>query len=261
MTGQERKPNDAGAWEPAPVKEPETEPEKEAEKAPDREKQKDRSKAIRRKALGAAAAVTTGTAVLVNGLFGNPDDMLKANDELNKPQVAYYVEEDTEEEETGGEEEEDGEETLTPGLRIKRWIWSWPLALRVLIGLPLWAMGWGVCQAAQLLWKTILNPVLQVLLSILTVFAVLAGVTALAGRALFPELPLREVFKKSRLIALGAGSIVLEIFIALLPAIWKEAEPYAGLIRFGGGALILAGLLLSMLVTKERRKRYVLGLE
>ena len=228
----------------------------------DNSQDKDKSKKLRKKALGAAAAVTTGTAVLVNGLFGNPDEMLKVQDDLNKPHVAYYVDEDTEEEEPEDEEpEEEDEGPLTLGMRIRRWIWSWPLPLRIFIGLPLWVLGWGVCQAAQLLWKMILNPVLQVILSIVTLIAVLAGVTALAGRALFPELPLREVFKKSRLIGLGISAAVLEVLIMLLPVINKDLESYAGLIRFGGGALIVAGLLLSMWVTKERRKRYVLAME
>ena len=86
-----------------------------------------------------------------------------------------------------------------------------------------------------------------------------AGVLALAARAAFPELPLREVFKKSRLIALGICSVLLEAFIALLPSLASDLEPYAGLIRFGGGALIIAGLMISLWITKERRKRYVLA--
>ena len=245
MTEQEREENKPAASEP--------------DKNKDKSQDKDKSKEFRKKALGAAAAVTTGTAVLINGLFGNPDDMIKVQDEANKPAAVYYVEEeDAEEEDAEEEDEEDGPQTL--GMRIKRWIWSWPLFLRVLIGLPLWTMGWGVCQAAQLLWKLVLSPVLQVVLSALTLFAALAGAAGLAGRALFPELPLREVFKKSRLIALAIGSAALEVLIALLPVIRKDLGNYAGLIRFGGGALILAGLLLSMWVTKERRRRYVLSL-
>ena len=81
----------------------------------------------------------------------------------------------------------------------------------------------------------------------------------LVGRALFPELPLREVFKKSRLIGLGISAAVLEILLYFLPLISKDLESYAGLIRFLGGAIILVGLLFSMWVTKERRRRYVLS--
>ena len=52
---------------------------------------------------------------------------------------------------------------------------------------------------------------------------------------------------------------LLEAFIALLPVLSKDLDQYAGLIRFGGGTLILAGLMISLWITKERRKRYVLG--
>ena len=220
-------------------------------------------KALGKKALGAAAAVTTGAAVLVNGLFGSPDEMLKAADELNKPAVVHMIEDvsdddDPDEDETD-EEEESGPTSLWG--RMRSWIWTWPLALRILLGLPLWTLGWGIFQACHALWSLFLSPVLQALSGVILLFVILAGVLGLAGRAAFPELPLREVFKKSRLIALGVCSALLEGFLALLPALDTSLEDYAPLIRFGGGALIAAGLMLSLWVTKERRKRFVLAQE
>lgn len=235
------------------------------EKAEEKEK-KDPSlrpspgKSAGKKALGAAAAVTTGAAVLVNGLFGSPDELLKAADEINKPAVVHMIEDVSDEDDPDDEEEEEEDESGPTSLwgKMRSWIWTWPLPLRILIGLPLWALGWGVCQGCHALWNLFLSPVLSALSGVLVLFAVLAGVLGLAARAAFPELPLREVFKKSRLIALGICSALLETFIALLPAIDTELEPYAGLIRFGGGALIIAGLMISLWITKERRKRYVL---
>ena len=217
-----------------------------------------KGKDIKKKALGAAAAITTSTAVLVNGVFGSPEEMLNLQNEAHKPAIVHYVEEESAPEDEDFEEEEEEEGPLSLRERFRRWVWSWPFALRVLIGLPLWAGGWGICQLAQLLW-TLLGPVFKVIGSILTLGAVLAGVMGLAGRALFPELPLREVFKKSRLMGLGISAAILEILLHFLPLISKDLQPYAGLIRFLGGALILTGLLLSMWVTKERRKRFVLS--
>ena len=228
---------------------------KDTQEAPASPKGKD----IKKKALGAAAAITTGTAVLVNGVFGSPEEMLNLQNEANKPAIIHYVEEETEPEEEEFEEDEEEEGPLSLRERFRRWVWSWPRAIRVLIGLPLWGGGWGICQLAQLLWSSLLGPVFKVFCSILTLGAVLTGVMGLAGRALFPELPLREVFKKSRLIGLGISAAVLEILLYFLPLISKDLESYAGLIRFLGGAIILAGLLLSMWVTKERRRRYVLS--
>ncbi len=218
-------------------------------------------KKVGRKALGAAAAVTTGTAVLVNGLFGSPDEMMKAGDEISKPAIVHVVEDisDEDDDETEDEEEEDESGPSTLWERIRAWIWTWPLPLRILIGLPLWALGWGVCQGCHALWNLFLSPFLSALSGVLVLFAVLAGVLALAGRAAFPELPLREVFKKSRLLALGICSALLEALIALLPVMDSELKAYGGLIRFGGGALILTGLMISLWVTRQRRKRYVLA--
>ncbi len=238
--------------------------EKAASPADEKEKASARpslGKTVGRKALGAAAAVTTGTAVMINGLFGSPEEMMKAGDELNKPAIVHVVEDvsDDDESDTEEENEEDESGPSTFWERIRHWIWSWPLPLRILVGLPLWALGWGVCQGCHALWNLFLSPLVTALSGVLVLFAVLAGVLALAGRAAFPELPLREVFKKSRLIALGICSVVLESFIALLPVIDDSLASYSGLIRFGGGTLILAGLMLSLWVTKERRKRYVLG--
>ena len=218
-------------------------------------------KKVGRKALGAAAAVTTGTAVLINGLFGSPEEMMKAGDEINKPAIVHVVEDvsDEDDDETDDEEEEDESGPSTLWERIRAWIWTWPLPLRIMIGLPLWALGWGVCQGCHALWNLFLSPFLSALSGVLVLFAVLAGVLALAGRAAFPDLPLREVFKKSRLIALGICSALLEAFIALLPVIDTDLKAYGGLIRFGGGALILAGLMISLWVTQQRRRRFVLA--
>ena len=226
-----------------------------------KEKSGSLGKKVGKKALGAAAAVTTGTAVLVNGLFGSPDEMLKAADEINKPAVVHMIEDVSDDEDPDDEEDEEEDESGPTSLwgKMRSWIWTWPLPLRILIGLPLWALGWGICQGCHALWNLFLHPVVTALSGVLVLFAVLAGVLGLAGRAAFPELPLREVFKKSRLIALGICSALLETFIALLPAIDSNLEEYAGLIRFGGGALILAGLMVSLWITKERRRRYVLG--
>ncbi|MBO4873005.1 MAG: hypothetical protein J5496_06285 [Lachnospiraceae bacterium] len=250
----EEKPGKAGL---------ETEVERKPEKAEKEKKAEKPGKTLGKKALGAAAAVTTGTAVLINGLFGSPDEIMKAADEVNRPSVVQMIDDTSvdDDDETEEEEEEDESGPTTLWGKLRSWIWTWPLALRILICLPLWALGWGVCQGAHLLWQLFLSPVLKAASGVLLLFAVLAGVLALAARAVFPELPLREVFKKSRLIALGICSIVLEAFIGLLPAIDTNLEAYSGLIRFGGGALIIAGLMISLWITKERRKRFVLQAE
>ena len=94
-------------------KEAATAPAKEEEKAgPDKPVVKDSlPKTLGKKALGAAAAVTTGTAVLVNGLFGSPEEMLKAADEINKPAVVHVIEDVSDDEDPDDEEEEEEDES------------------------------------------------------------------------------------------------------------------------------------------------------
>jgi len=227
----------------------------------DTEKKKeieDPSKTFRKKALGAAAAVTTGAAVLVNSAFGSPEELIKP-DEQPQHAIVYDIGDESAEEDEDDEEEEEEEAPSTFWGRIRQRIWTWPRAVRILIGLPLWALGWGVCQICQALWGLVLSPVLKAVWGVFALFAVLAGVLGLAGRAAFPELPLREVFKKSRLIALAVCSVLLETLLAILPAVDDKWEAWTGLLRFGGGAVILCGLMLSLWVTQQRRKRYVLG--
>ena len=52
---------------------------------------------------------------------------------------------------------------------------------------------------------------------------------------------------------------MLETLLAILPAVDDKWEAWTGLLRFGGGAVILCGIMLSLWVTQQRRKRYVLG--
>ncbi|MBQ4425663.1 MAG: hypothetical protein II882_08030 [Lachnospiraceae bacterium] len=203
-------------------------------------------------------AIFTGMAVLVNGAFKSPNDLLAADPSAGQPAIVYTVDEDDADDDD--DEEEGSEKTAEKqGLwtHIRDWLLRLPQPVRVLIGLPMWALGWGIVQLWIFFWNLIGQPVLTAVMAVMTLFLVLCGVFGITAKCLFPNLPLRKIFSKGNFIALGAGALVVEAALFILPQVSEDLTRYVPLMRFGAGLLLLGGLLLSLKIRNGRRLKPV----
>ena len=98
----------------------------------------------KRKKAAVAAVTTAAAAGMVTGaLFDTPAEL------MNAPEPDAVVEVLSDDGDGAGAEET---RRSTPASRLRNWVWSLPAAVRLLVGVPLWALGWVLLSALSLLW-------------------------------------------------------------------------------------------------------------
>ena len=87
----------------------------------------------KKKTASAAALAAAAAAGMVTGaLFDTPADLLGEPDAV--------VETQADDDDTGALDDE--ERQKTPAQRLRQWILALPAAVRMLVGVPLWCLGW-----------------------------------------------------------------------------------------------------------------------
>lgn len=192
----------------------------------------EKKKNWKQKAAVGAVCAATGAGVLVNGMFDTPADLLQGSDSGPAGIVAQC-----DDDSPLVEDEEEEDRKSGP---VRRWILSLPLYLRVLLGLPLWAAGWGITELAGLLWKLFLTPLGSTVASWLLTAALAIGAFALLAKAIFPDLPLKKLFSRRNLLLILGGTLLLGLLDTVLSAAWEGYPDLGRWLRLGGVAALLA---------------------
>ena len=167
--------------------------------------------------------------------------------------------EDAEEEleASGGEEEEDDEESAPAGARarLRQKILQLPLIVRLLVILPLWAVGWLLLTGLTALWSLALSPVLGKALAWLLLLAALAGAFVLAAKTVFPDLPLKKILNRRSLLGLVIGAVLLGIADCVLPLFWDGYGRIEAIARLVGIGLVFGTVTVSFALREQKRRR------
>ena len=230
----------------------------EQEQLSEEEKRQKRKK----KAAKAGVALFTSASVLVGGLFPSPDALLADEQDLNPVAIVQNDNDagddldgdggDDDGSSAGEEEEESVGETagLRAGLRQK--LLQLPLAVRVFVLVPMWALGWAIWTVATGLWTMLLGPIAGKAVSWLFLLAALLGAFVLGAKAIFPNLPLKKIVNKKSLLGLLIGGLTLGAADLTVPLFWDGYEKLAQVFRASGVALIL-GTVLFAFVQRVRK--------
>ena len=220
-----------------------------------RESERERKK----RAAAAAVAVVTSAGMVVGGIFQSPADLL----DEQKP-LAQVVLADDEDLTGGGDDGDDGaaggvtaeEEEERAGLRasLRQRLRRLPYAVRLLVLLPLWALGWALLSGASALWTALLSPILGKALAWLLLLGALLGAFVLAGKAVFPDLPVKKILNKRSLLGLVIGSVALGTADIVAPFFWADYARVESIAR-GLGLLLLFGTVTGLFVRRELRRR------
>lgn len=231
---------------------------KEPEPIVEEEKKRDRKK----KAVKAGVALFTSASVLVGGLFPSPDALLADEQDLNPVAIVQNdndtgddLDGDGGDDGGGSDEEEEGEAEVT-GVRagLRQRILQLPLAVRVFVLIPMWALGWAIWAVATGLWTMLLGPIAGKGVSWLFLLAALLGAFVLGAKAIFPDLPLKKIVNKKSLLGLLLGGLTLGAADLTAPLFWEGYEHLAQIVRASGVALIL-GTVLFAFVRRALKKR------
>ena len=201
-------------------------------------------------------AALTALGLTVGSLFDSPSDLLQDDPAT----VLVSVQPDAAPD--GGDGGDGDAETLDESERKRRGgvkatlreqILSVPLALRLLVVLPLWLLGSGVSIFATALW-TAASPFLEQLLGSLLLLAALFGAFLLAAKAIFPDLPLKKLLRPRTVAWLLLGGLTLSVTDqALLALVEGYARTRAWVV--GGGFLVLLAVGVVGFSLREQKRR------
>ncbi len=198
---------------------------------------------LKKKIAASVLTATTAAGLATGSVFGSPAEMLK-----NEPAIVVEANDMTETDTDAADDDEADEKKKTVKGSVRKWILQLPLAVRALVGVPLWALGSFLYFAASSLWTAVLHPVAGVLLGILLAALLLFLVFTLTVKAVFPDVPLRKIMNKENFLGVLAGTLLLAVICALLGVFWEDYPRFEWVVKLGGGALVLLLLVLKVTV-------------
>ncbi len=209
--------------------------------------EKKKKKSWKKKTAVGMVAAAASASVLVGGAFDSPADLLNPTgngDGSNAPTpIVQTLTAQTAD--LTVDDEDDGDEERQRSPAVRRWVQTWPMAVRALVGLPLWFVGWGITEAASLLWQAAATPLGGKILSWLLAAAACVLVYALTAKALFPHAPWKKILRPRNILTVIVGMVVLGAADAVLGVVWQDYPPISRLLRLVGGALMIGAACLS----------------
>ena len=225
-------------------------------------KEDDKLKKVKKKVAGGAAAAGIGVSVLLAGLFGSPEELTQKNTESinrqEKTPVVMMMDMDLDEEDT--DEDGEGEDNQTEeetGIfaRVKKKILQLPAAVRALVGVPLWAVGWVIIHIASLAWEAVLGPVLGIILKWVLGALALLAVFAVAMKCAFPNLPLRKILRPKNILFILLGTVILGVADRVIPLFWNGYSGFRFVIMLAGGFVVLAAVGIPFIIKQLKKQK------
>lgn len=188
-----------------------------------------------------AAAVTVAAAGVVTGtLFDTPADLVP---ELSADNVVEEVLDD----DAGTPQEK----KRSPVDRLRGWILELPEAVRMLVGLPLWAVGWVLMTGISALLGTAAVPVERIV-SWICLSAILLTVFAFSVKSAFPDIPVKQILRGRNVMFMTSVALLLGLADVALPTVWIGYDFRTQLVwRIGATCLLL--FVCSMALSRHKK--------
>lgn len=216
-------------------------------------------KDIEKKVASKAVAVAAAAGMLVSSAFSSPADLLQDDDDaaLTPPAaVVEYVSSDTgPDDDDASATEEESEEKLSLRGKIRRRILRMPQAVRAIIGVPLWGIGWGITSLLSLLWSAVLSPVFAVVLKWVVAAALLLLVVALTLKAVFPDIPLKKLINKKNFLTVFIGMGVLGGLDTVLCHLIPDKGYISLAVKIIGSLGIMAAAVVPAIISENKRRK------
>ena len=203
----------------------------------------EKKKSWKKKAAVGVICAATGAGVLVNGAIDTPNDLLQDD------AAAVMIEAQADDDMVAADDDE------RKGSPLRRWLLSLPMGVRALIGVPLWALGWGITELLALLWQAVLSPLGGTILSWLLTAALALGAFALTAKAMFPDIPLKKILRPRNILIVVGGTLLLGVIDTVLPLFWTGYPHIGRWVRLIGTAMMIICGCLSVRKLHRRKKK------
>ena len=200
-----------------------------------------------------AKGVTTSLVVLslLTGLaFSSPADITQDQTEaanFRPTPVVLDVDEFVSTPVEEDDEDEDGDEQKSTKLsftqRFRQTVLSLPQSVRMLLVVPLWAVGTAILTVITFLWNILFaSPLGAFIASFALGFAIMLGLFTVTAKALFPDVPIRKILCRRNVIIVGCLALVLSGFDAVAPVYWHSYPLAAALVKLVLGGTVIGYL-------------------
>ncbi|MBR5931539.1 MAG: hypothetical protein IKZ95_05870 [Lachnospiraceae bacterium] len=222
-------------------------------------KEKLKKKNIKKKVIGGATAAGLSVSVLLAGLFHSPEELTQKNTQTIRQQETPIVmmmdldADDADPEADGDENPEEEKKSIFA--RIKKKILQLPAAIRALVGVPLWAIGWVIIHFLSLAWSTVLHPILGIVLKWVLAALVLLAVYAIVMKCAFPDMPLKKILRPKNILFILIGTAVLGVADWVIPLFWGDYSKFRFVIMLAGGFAVLCAVAIPLIVRHSRKKQ------
>ena len=209
---------------------------------------------LKKTAAVSAVALLTAASVTTGSLFSTPAALLSDDGTA----TAYTVSVDLDgldDDDAGTEQDENDETKKRGGVRsiLRARVLRLPLLVRLLVVLPLWALGSALLAAAGAAW-TLISPVLGSIAGWALMLALLVGAFVLAAKAVFPDLPVKKILNRRSLVALLLGASALAVTDAVLVAVWAEYEQVKSIVLSAGFFVVLSCAAVPFALREQKRR-------
>ena len=204
------------------------------------------------KTATAVVSAVAAASMLVSAAFTAPEDVFTDPDS-NQPTAIVAVSDAADDDDAGiTESEEDETKKGKRSLRgsIASVLRELPTPIKILVLLPMWLIGEGITLLVSALLSTAGRPILLGLASLALNLLVLFCVTACGLKLMFPNIKLKELFTKKRIILLIVFALILTIADILMPLVFETYNTWSLIIK-----TVLAAAATLVLILRRNRKR------
>lgn len=201
-------------------------------------------KVVNNKAVKITATVTLLASLAAGMIFSSALDItpeLKRTS-VNQPPIVMDIDEYGST--TLDDDDEDADEkkgNVGIAARIRQAVLSLPLAVRLLIIMPLWAVGTAIMTVVSVLGRAIVaSPIGAFILSVAVGFGILLVLFVTTAKVIFPDVPLSRILTKGHVTTLLVIALGLAGADAVAPLFWAKYPIVSGAVKLGVGALVIA---------------------
>ena len=184
------------------------------------------------KKKAAVAVVTTAAAasMVTGALFDSPAELIN----YSEPDDIVEMNEGEEQEES----EQGGKQRAARAARLRSWILDLPEAVRMLVVVPMWIVGWVLLNAVSVFWIGA-APVLERAISWLCLSLVLLVVLAVGVKTALPHVPMKQILRPRNILFVLVVTLVLGLADLALPSVWQDYNAATQLVwRIGATCLL-----------------------
>ena len=141
----------------------------------------------------------------------------------------------------------------------KQWILSLPAAVRMLVAIPLWCIGWVVETGVSALFLGPSASILRHLIGWLCMGLILLVAFMTSTKCAFPKCPVGKILRLRNFLLPLLAAVVLGAADMALPTVWRSYDMATQIVWRVGSACLLAYLCATEL--KFQGKRYAVPVE